>query len=98
MATLISAGHPPSYVLDDYTWDEIQVHYEAAIRQDAYDRRNLALMNRISHHAKDRTFKKYLRQLEETGERLDRDMGRTRDSTNSIIAGIDRVLAKRQGR
>lgn len=83
-------------MLDDYTWEEVQVHYEAAIRGDADARHDKAILIRIAEHGKDRTFKKYLRQLRETGLRIDEGMGRTQMSADAIIAGIDRVLSQRR--
>lgn len=82
-------------ILDDYTAEELQVHYEAAIRLNAKREMDLARVIRVSNNAKSRDFRKFIKQLEDTPRRIDRVMGR-RENVEAIFNKLDQVLAKRK--
>lgn len=62
---------------DDYSADELQVHYEAALRLLADSEGRYAISIRTANNAKKRAFSKYMKSLAQTGKRIDKEMGRT---------------------
>ncbi len=95
MTALLAAGHSSEMILDDYTAEELQVHYEAAIRLQSKREMDLARVIRVSNNAKSKDFRKFMKQLEDTPRRIDRAMGR-RESVESIFNKLDQVIAKRR--
>ena len=81
--------------MDDYSTDELQVHFEAAIRHRSHLNSQLATTIRVANNAKKKDFVKYIRGLEETGWRIDLDMGRVHRNPEAILSGLDALLAKR---
>ena len=90
---MLAAGHSAELVLDDYCAEELQVYYEAAIRTNAKQERDLARVIRVANNAKSRDFQKFVKQLEETPKRIDRIMGR-RDSVRQIFNQFDNAMAR----
>ena len=84
--------------MDEYCQEELQVHYEATIRFQAEVTRRDAVSLRVAFNAKAKSFSKYLKDLEATGKRIDRTMGRTKTNTNQFFAGLDRIMGKRRER
>lgn len=88
-------------VYDDYTLDELHVHHEAVLRRQADERKEHAVLLRNAANAKARAFKKYLRQLEETGVRIDKATGQfktTADNLSGDLARLQKTVEEREAR
>ncbi len=78
--------------MDDYSYDELLVHYEAVLRCRAEVTKHLAQAIRIANNAKNRQFGQYVKGLEETGKRLDLAFGRRAEvDTSSFFSKLDQL-------
>ena len=80
--------------MDNYTKEELQVHYEAVIRRRASQTKQLSIAVRVANNAKNRSFQKYMKELEQTGWRIDQEMGRTGVDVEGFFFSLDKKLSK----
>lgn len=81
-------------MFDDYSTDELEVHYEAIIRRRARESKQLAMVIRLGNNAKPRTLKKYFKELDLTGWRIDNEMGRLEMDVGKFFFDLDKKLVK----
>ena len=82
--------------MDDYTAEELQVHYEATIRNRAETMRDWSNVIRVANHAKERSYRKFIKRLEDTGRQLDLAMGRSSTETESFFSALDSFVSKKK--
>ncbi len=80
--------------MDDYSTDELQIHYESVIRRRANVTKLGAIAIRVANNAKNRSFQKYLKELDLTGWRIDTQMGRIGMDVGGFFFDLDRKLSK----
>ena len=81
-------------MFDDYSTDELEIHYEAIIRKRARESKQLAMVIRLANNAKARTLAKYFKELDMTGWRIDNEMGRIGMDVGKFFFDLDNKLVK----
>ncbi len=95
----MSAGHSYEMVMDEYSYDEARVHYEAVLRCRAETTRHWVTAIRVASGAKKRELNRYFKQLEETGKRLDLALGRRAEvNPESFFSALDGLVQSKKGR
>lgn len=71
LTALITSGHSPNMVLDDYTIDEIMAYYRAIIRKKTADTRFHASMIRTATQGSQKNYRAYIRALDNAQRKMD---------------------------
>lgn len=79
-------------VYHDYTLDEIDVHHEAILRREAAEQKAQANIARVAANAKTKQFSKFIKQLDETGNRIDKATGNFQTTADNLSADLGAAL------
>ena len=80
-------------VYDDYTLDEIDVHHEAILRREADEHKAQANIMRVAANAKAKQFSKFIKQLDETGNRIDKATGKLATTAENLSEDLGAALS-----
>ena len=83
--------------MDDYSADEIEVHYEACLRLKGKKTKDLAEAVRMATLGNRRLFKQYTKELESIGEKLDQVAGRVKFDVEDFFARLGRIGMQNHG-
>jgi hypothetical protein len=72
LATLLHAGHDYSALMDEYTPEEVKLHYLAWLRLDARERRDRVLDMAIAGSANRRAVARHIRRLNDVGKHTEK--------------------------
>lgn len=89
---LLANGHTPEMVYHDYTLDEIDVHHEAILRRHAAEQKAQANVFRVAANAKAKQFAKFTKQLDETGNRIDKATGQFQTTAQNLSEDLGQAL------
>lgn len=84
--------------MDDYTAEELQIHYEASFRLRADLTVHWTIAIRVANNAKERSYRRYVKNLEDTGRQIDLAMGRIDVETTQFFSVLDDMVRSRKGR
>ncbi len=79
-------------VYHEYTLEELDVHHEAILRREAEENKALANVMRVAQNAKAREYKKFIKQLEETGNRIDKATGQFQTTAKTLSEDLGAAL------
>ncbi len=80
-------------VYHDYTLDEMDVHHEAILRREAAEHKSQANIARVAANAKAKQFSKFIKQLEETGNRIDKATGQFQTTAQNLSEDLGAALS-----
>jgi hypothetical protein len=79
LATLLHAGHDYSALMDEYTPEEVKLHYLAWVRLDARERRDRVLDMAIAGSANRRAVSKHVKRLNEAWKHTEKSYAEQED-------------------
>ena len=79
--------------MNDYTVDELQIHYEAAIRFRAEQQVMAATAVRVGNNAGKNDWRLYVKQLQNTWREIELSQGRTIVKADAFFRGLDATIA-----
>jgi hypothetical protein len=74
-------------VYENYTIDELEIHYEAALRRQAKETQRQATTIRIAQYASQKHFKEHMRKLDEVWKKIELAAGRSISTASSFFGG-----------
>ncbi len=77
--------------MDYFSIDEIMVFYEAVLVLKAKDLAAQTQMVRVANHAGKRTYKKYLKDLDNTRQNVEQALGKTR-GTEAVFKSLNKLI------
>ena len=80
-------------VYHDYTQDEIDIHHEAILRREAAEQKAQANIARVAANAKTKQFSKFIKQLDETGNRIDKATGNFQTTAQNLSEDLGAALS-----
>lgn len=96
MAELLAAGHPYAVVMEEYSVDELQLHYEALLRRRAKETKRLAMAVRAGSQAGKRGWQEYMKYLDGTWRQIEVAAGRKPHNMGAFFAGLAKVKSKQK--
>jgi hypothetical protein len=74
-------------VFEDYTIDELEIHYEAALRKQSKDTQRHATTVRIAQYASQKSFKEHMKKLDDVWKKIELAAGRSISTASSFFGG-----------
>lgn len=98
MAELLSFGHSYEAVMEDYSIDELALHYEAMVRTQAKATKHQATMFRAAMHADKRGWREFRKMLDGVWRDIELAAGRSVSNAGTFFDALDKKLAAKKRR